>query len=268
MREVRGAEIALIFQEPMTALNPVFTVGDQIAEALLVHKRASRREARGRAVELLDAVGVPDAANRAARLPASAVRRHAAARADRGGARLQAVAAHRRRADDRARRHHSGADPRPAARDENGVQPVAAAHHPRSRHHRRNRGSRRRDVRRAASSRKARSATSFTIRRIRIRAGCSHRWRRAPLASGCGRSKARCRCSARCRRAVRSIRAAPTDSRPAAATPPSDYPVGPDHRARCYLHDPVLGQSMSRPSIVLNRGASGVAGPSKGDGAR
>ena len=64
MREVRGAEIAFIFQEPMTALNPVFTVGDQIAEALLVHKRASRREAAKRAVELLHAVGVPDAANR------------------------------------------------------------------------------------------------------------------------------------------------------------------------------------------------------------
>jgi len=69
MREVRGAEIALIFQEPMTALNPVFTVGDQIAESLLVHKRASRREAKVRAVELLHAVGVADAANRAGDYP-------------------------------------------------------------------------------------------------------------------------------------------------------------------------------------------------------
>src|SRR5262245_29458489 len=43
MRQVRGAEIALIFQEPMTALNPVFTIGDQIAEVLLVHKRATKR---------------------------------------------------------------------------------------------------------------------------------------------------------------------------------------------------------------------------------
>jgi oligopeptide/dipeptide ABC transporter ATP-binding protein len=60
MRAVRGAEIALVFQEPMAALNPVFTVGDQIAEALLVHQRATRREARARAVELLDAVRVPD----------------------------------------------------------------------------------------------------------------------------------------------------------------------------------------------------------------
>jgi oligopeptide/dipeptide ABC transporter ATP-binding protein len=64
MRTVRGADIALIFQEPMTALNPVFTVGDQIAETLLVHQRATRRSARARAVELLDAVRVPDPAAR------------------------------------------------------------------------------------------------------------------------------------------------------------------------------------------------------------
>ena len=65
MRKVRGAEIALIFQEPMTALNPVFTIGDQMAEAMLVHHQASRAAARDRAVELLDAVKIPDALNRA-----------------------------------------------------------------------------------------------------------------------------------------------------------------------------------------------------------
>src|SRR5580704_5773476 len=69
MRAVRGAEIALIFQEPATALNPVFTVGDQIAEALLVHRRARRREARIRTVELLEAVRIPDAAARAGDYP-------------------------------------------------------------------------------------------------------------------------------------------------------------------------------------------------------
>ncbi len=64
MRRVRGAEIALIFQEPMTALNPVFTVGRQIAEALLVHGRVTRRGARQEAIRLLEAVQMPNASAR------------------------------------------------------------------------------------------------------------------------------------------------------------------------------------------------------------
>jgi oligopeptide/dipeptide ABC transporter ATP-binding protein len=60
MQSVRGAEIALIFQEPMTALNPVFTVGDQIAEAILVHQRVTARESRDRAIELMKAVRIPN----------------------------------------------------------------------------------------------------------------------------------------------------------------------------------------------------------------
>jgi oligopeptide/dipeptide ABC transporter ATP-binding protein len=64
MRRVRGAEISLIFQEPMTALNPVFTIGDQIAETLVVHGRTGRREALAAAAELLDRVRMPDARSR------------------------------------------------------------------------------------------------------------------------------------------------------------------------------------------------------------
>jgi oligopeptide/dipeptide ABC transporter ATP-binding protein len=69
MQHVRGAEIALIFQEPMTALNPVFTIGNQIEETLLVHGRATRRTARGRAIELLDAVHVPEPSKRVGDYP-------------------------------------------------------------------------------------------------------------------------------------------------------------------------------------------------------
>ena len=62
--DVRGAGIAMVFQEPMTTLNPVFTIGDQIAETLIVHRRAAGREARANAVELLEAVRIPNAAVR------------------------------------------------------------------------------------------------------------------------------------------------------------------------------------------------------------
>jgi oligopeptide/dipeptide ABC transporter ATP-binding protein len=60
LREVRGNRIAMIFQEPMTSLNPVFTVGDQIAEAAIIHQHLSRKVARARAVEMLKLVGIPD----------------------------------------------------------------------------------------------------------------------------------------------------------------------------------------------------------------
>ena len=69
LRGLRGAEIALIFQEPTTALNPVFTVGDQIAETLVVHGRAGWKAARAQAVELIEAVRLPNAARRALDYP-------------------------------------------------------------------------------------------------------------------------------------------------------------------------------------------------------
>jgi oligopeptide/dipeptide ABC transporter ATP-binding protein len=69
MCAVRGADVSLIFQEPMTALNPVLTVGDQIAESLVVHGRMDWRAARAEAVRLMDAVRIPDAAARARDYP-------------------------------------------------------------------------------------------------------------------------------------------------------------------------------------------------------
>jgi len=60
MRHIRGNEISMIFQEPMTSLNPVFTVGDQIAEAIELHQRKSHKEALEDAVRLLDAVRIHD----------------------------------------------------------------------------------------------------------------------------------------------------------------------------------------------------------------
>jgi oligopeptide/dipeptide ABC transporter ATP-binding protein len=60
MRDVRGNDIAMIFQEPMTSLNPVFPVGEQIAETLRVHRGMSKAEANARAVEMLKLVGIPD----------------------------------------------------------------------------------------------------------------------------------------------------------------------------------------------------------------
>ena len=60
LREVRGAEIAMIFQEPMTSLNPVYRVGDQVAEAVRAHRRASRVELQDEVLHLLERVGLPD----------------------------------------------------------------------------------------------------------------------------------------------------------------------------------------------------------------
>lgn len=69
MRKIRGSRIAMIFQEPMTSLNPVFTIGDQIAESLVIHKGMSRRAAWDKAVSMLEQVKIPDASRRARQYP-------------------------------------------------------------------------------------------------------------------------------------------------------------------------------------------------------
>jgi peptide/nickel transport system ATP-binding protein len=69
MRQIRGAQISMIFQEPMTALNPVLTVGFQIAEAVLAHEKVSKQEAWDRAVDAMKAVSIPDPEKRAKDYP-------------------------------------------------------------------------------------------------------------------------------------------------------------------------------------------------------
>jgi peptide/nickel transport system ATP-binding protein len=69
MRAIRGKDIGMIFQEPMTSLNPVLTIGRQIGEAFRLHEGLSRREARHRSIEMLALVGIPEAARRIGEYP-------------------------------------------------------------------------------------------------------------------------------------------------------------------------------------------------------
>ncbi len=69
LRDIRGARISMIFQEPMTSLNPSYTIGDQLMEALLIHGGTSRKAARAKAVELLQKVGITAAESRLSQFP-------------------------------------------------------------------------------------------------------------------------------------------------------------------------------------------------------
>jgi oligopeptide/dipeptide ABC transporter ATP-binding protein len=69
MRDIRGKTVSMIFQEPLTSLNPVYTCGDQIAEVVQLHEHVGRSEAWDRGVEMLEAVGIPDARRRANSYP-------------------------------------------------------------------------------------------------------------------------------------------------------------------------------------------------------
>ena len=69
MRRIRGEKIAMIFQEPMTSLNPVFTIGDQLSEVIRLHKHVKKKEAWGLGIKALEAVGIPDPSSRMKNYP-------------------------------------------------------------------------------------------------------------------------------------------------------------------------------------------------------
>ena len=118
MRKIRGKEISMIFQDPMTALNPVLTVGEQIAEVVVLHEKCSKQEGAKRAGEMLELVGIP------------VLRRHEAAGGDCHGPGLRPQTAAGRRAH-----HRPGCDhPGPGAGHDAGAEAEAehlhAAYHP------------------------------------------------------------------------------------------------------------------------------------------
>ncbi len=161
---VRGNRVSMIFQEPMTSLNPLHTIERQVNEVLILHKGLTRDAARKRTLELLEQVGIPEAGDAARRLSAPAVGRPAPAGDDRHGAGQRARPPDRRRADDRARRHHPGADPEAAEEPAGALRHGAAVHHPRSRHRAQDGRPGLRDDPGPRSSSRARSRMSSTIR--------------------------------------------------------------------------------------------------------
>ncbi len=86
LREIRGNEISMIFQDPMTSLNPVHSIGKQLIEAVQLHRDLTTRQARSRSLELLKAVGIPKAETRLDDYPHQFSGRYASARDDRDGA--------------------------------------------------------------------------------------------------------------------------------------------------------------------------------------
>ena len=115
MRKLRGGDISMIFQEPMTSLNPVLTIGRQIGETVRLHEGMNAKQAEARGGRHVDAGRHTGAGSPGTRISAPTVGRHAPARNDRHGIGLQPEIVDCRRADDGARRHDPGTDPRPDA---------------------------------------------------------------------------------------------------------------------------------------------------------
>ena len=192
VQHLRGAHLAMIFQDPMTALNPVRSIGDQLIEAVTAHAKLTRVAARDRAIELLTRVGIPAPERRMRDYPFQFS----------GGMLQRALiaialasapaAAAGRRADHLARRDHPGPDPQPAARTAAGHRDEHDPGQPRPRGDHRGMRPGDRDVRRARSSRKATTADDHhRALGIRTPRPCSRRCRRPSTAARCAAFPAR-----------------------------------------------------------------------------
>ena len=242
MADIRGNRMSMIFQEPMTSLNPAYTVGDQLVEAERRHRRTSVTAARDRAVWLLEKVGMTGAGERFAAVPAPALRRAPAARDDRDGADVRSRPHHRGRADHRARRHHPGADSPPPRRPAAGVRDGFDPDYPRPRGGRpalRPGGGHvcRPDRRRGGPL--ARSSGPLPTRTPEGSSTASRSPGRPAAERTSARFRASCRRSSAVCRAVTSPTAAPT--RAGLAGPDRSRSVtapGPGHRYRCVLSLP------------------------------
>ena len=130
MRQIRGNDISMIFQEPMSSLNPLLTVGEQIAEVVRLHQGLGRSVARRHAIEMLQRVSIPDPELRSRGVSASAVGRHAPAGDDRHGVGVPSIAADRGRADDGPGCHDPGTDPAAHSHAAGGDGDERPVHHP------------------------------------------------------------------------------------------------------------------------------------------
>ena len=241
LRTMRGKAMSMIFQEPMTALNPVFTVGRQLVDVLRRHERLDRVQARKRGVEMLERVGIPRAAERMAEYPhelsGGLRQRIMIAMALACRPRLLIADEPTTALDVTIAGAGAGRDPRTDRGAGHGGDPG----HPRSRRDRRGLRPRRGDVlradRRAGAGRRGVPPAAASLHRGPGRGRAAHpRCARRP---DCRRFPARCRSPGAGRRAVASRRAAPTPTTPA----------GPSSR-RCVGSARPMSPACTRPETA------------------